>query len=174
MKPEFTSISRLCLHSYLTENLSRTKLRCWDQALLSFSWVSWFQPGKANRKVSHLVQYLSTWITSACESTVIMLLHHFYVHSRDYRDIRRNSTPGFLSHIPCTLVGMTRAFQECGQNRQKSRYTVKRVPLTKNRLRGAFVARKKKSSEPILTKGGDFSTLSKTFFILQLQVYDTE
>ena len=148
----------------------------WDQALLSFSWVNWFQPSKANRKVSHLVQYLSTWITCACESTVIMLLHHFYVHSRDYRDIRRtlNSTPGLRSHIPCTLVGTSRAFQECEQNREKSRYTVKRVPLTKNRLRGPFVARKKRSSEAILTKGGDFSTLWKTFFILQLQVYDTE
>ena len=70
-----------------------------------------------------------------------------------------NSTPGLRSHIPCTLVGTSRAFQECEQNREKSRYTVKRVPLTKNRLRGPFVARKKRSSEAILTKGGDFSTL---------------
>ena len=40
----------------------------WDQALLSISWVNRFQAGKANRKVSHIVQYLCNWITCACES----------------------------------------------------------------------------------------------------------
>ena len=46
----------------------------WDQALLSFSWVNRFQAGKANRKFSHLVHYLFSWITCACESNVIMIV----------------------------------------------------------------------------------------------------
>ena len=130
----------------------------WDRALLSFSWINRFQPGKANRKTPHLVQYLSTWITCACESTVTMLLHHLHVHSRDYRDIRRtlNSTPETSRPTPCMLVGTTRASHQCGQSREKSRYTVKRVPLTKKRLRAPFVARKKKSSAPFWRKVGIF------------------
>ena len=59
------------------------------------------------------------------------------MHSRDYCDIIRtlNSTPGLRGHIPfiqCILVGVT---QECEQIEKKSRYTVKSMPLTKNRWR---------------------------------------
>ena len=66
-----------------------------------------------------------------------------HVHSRDYCDIRRTlkSTPGLRGHIPfieCILVGVT---QECEQIEKKFRYTVKSMPLTKNRWRAPFVAR---------------------------------
>ena len=37
-------------------------------------------------------------------------------------------------------VSTTRESQECGKNPEKSRYTVKRVPLTKNRWRAPFAA----------------------------------
>ena len=46
----------------------------WDQALLSFSWGIRSPAGKANRKVSHLVQYLCTWIMCACKSNVMMIV----------------------------------------------------------------------------------------------------
>ena len=52
----FTSISTFCWHLYLTKNLSGTL----------FSGVNRFQAGKTNQKVSHLVQYLCTWITRTC------------------------------------------------------------------------------------------------------------
>ena len=42
----------------------------WDQALLLVSWENRFQAGKVNWKVAHLVQFLCTWITYACESNV--------------------------------------------------------------------------------------------------------
>ena len=83
----------------------------WDQALLSFSWVNRFLAGKANRKVSHLVQYLCTWITWACESNIIMIVASLvHVQSRDYHDIRRtlNSTPGpSRPHISWYNTGIT-------------------------------------------------------------------
>ena len=85
----------------------------WDQALLSFSWVNRFQAGKANWKVyNFIVQYLCT-----CN-----------VHSRNYRDIKLGPSRPHTMHIS----GTTRPFQECGQSREKSCYTVKRVPLIKS------------------------------------------
>ena len=48
---------------------------------------------------------------------------------------------GLRGHIPCILVGTTRASQECGQFLEKPWYTVNRVPLTKNNLQAPFVAR---------------------------------
>ena len=64
------------------------------------------------------------------------------MHSRDYRDIRRTLN----SHTIQTL-------QEYVQIREKSRSTVHRVPLTKNRLRAPFVARNN-FDEVILTIPG--------------------
>ena len=64
------------------------------------------------------------------------------MHSRDYRDIRR------------TLNSPTiQTLQEYVQIREKSRSTVNRVPLTKNRLRAPFVARNN-FDEVILTVPG--------------------
>ena len=48
---------------------------------------------------------------------------------------------GLRGHTPCILVGTTQASQECGQFWEKPRYTVNRVPLTKNNLQAPFVAR---------------------------------
>ena len=47
---------------------------------------------------------------------------------------------GLRGHILCILVCTTRAFQECGQIRENSRYAVHRVSLTKNRLWAPLVA----------------------------------
>ena len=47
--------------------------------------------------------------------------------------------------MPCILVGTTPATQECGQIMEKPRYTVYKVPLTKNSLRALLVARNKKT-----------------------------
>ena len=43
--------------------------------------------------------------------------------------------------MSCMLAGTTWASQECGQIREKRRYTVNRVPLTKISLRAPLVAR---------------------------------
>ena len=48
---------------------------------------------------------------------------------------------GPRGHITCILVSTTREFREYEQNQEKSRYTGKRVPQTKNRRRAPFVAR---------------------------------
>ena len=48
---------------------------------------------------------------------------------------------GLRGHIRCILDGTTRASRECGQFWEKPRYTVNRVPLTKNNLQAPFVAR---------------------------------
>ena len=120
----------------------------WDQAMLSFSWVNRFQASKANRKVSHLMQYLCTGITCAWESNVIiyccitcMCIHVITVTSRTL-----NSTPGpsrpHSMHIGRENMGISRMRTD----REKSRHTVNKVPLTKFskiRLRAPLVARNK-------------------------------
>ena len=78
----FTSISTFCWHLYLTKNLSGTL----------FSGVNRFQAGKTNQKVSHLVQYLCTWITCACESNVYVV--QFYPCFKFY-------FPLFLGAVMC-------------------------------------------------------------------------
>ena len=75
-------LKKLKLHLFLifasTRILPKTcPALSWDQALLSFFLVNRFQASKANRKVSHLVQHLCTWITCACESTVTMIVASF-------------------------------------------------------------------------------------------------
>ena len=173
MKREFTSISRLCYHSYLAENLSCTKLRSGSTFIFLGKLIPARQGESKSLPFSSIPEYLNYVCLRIDRNNVVAsLLCAFTWLPWHQTDLKLNTRPSQPHTM--TLVGTSRAFQECGQNREKSRYTVKRVPLTKNRLRGPFVARKKKSSEAILTKGGDFSTLSKTFFILQLQVYDTE
>ena len=46
--------------------------------------------------------------------------------------------------MPLILSGTTRSLQECGQIPEKSRYTVNRVPPTKNRLRAPLNRPQKK------------------------------
>ena len=75
----YWNLNKLKLHLFLdfasTLILPKTcPALSWDQALLSFFWVNRFRAGKANRKVSHLVQHLCTWITCACESTLTMIV----------------------------------------------------------------------------------------------------
>ena len=114
------NLNKLYLHGFLNFANVRifptTRLALsWDQALLSFSWVNGFPAGKANRKVSYLVQYLCTWITRT------WLLHHLHVLSRDYCDIRRtfNSTPGpsrpYTMHISRYNTGIPRMWTVLGK-----------------------------------------------------------
>ena len=96
--------------------------------------------GKANRKVSYLVQNLCPWTTCACESNndcciPCMCLHVITVTS----DGPWTQHQGPRGHIPCIFVGTTQASQECGRFWEKPWYTVNRVPLTKNNLQALFV-----------------------------------
>ena len=138
-------LNKLNLHGLLDfANTRMLPITCpalpWDQALLSFSWVNRFPAGKANRKVSFRTEfvylnYVWLWIAE-------WFLHHLHVHSRDYCDIRRtlNSTPGpsrpNTMHISRHNTSIPRIWTDSG----KSRYTVHRVALTKNRLGAPFVA----------------------------------
>ena len=73
-----TLINLIYLHFYTwLTRVSYWKLfihLTWGQALLSFSWVIRSPAGKANWKVSHLVQYLCTWIMCAHKSNVMMIV----------------------------------------------------------------------------------------------------
>ena len=96
--------------------------------------------GKANRKVSYLVQNLCPWTTCACESNndcciPCMCFHVITVTS----DGPWTQHQGPRGHIPCILVGTTQASQECGRFWEKPWCTVNRVPLTKNNLQALFV-----------------------------------
>ena len=173
MKREFTSISRLCYHSYLAENLSCTKLRSGSTFIFLGKLIPAQQGESKSLPFSTIPEYLNYVCLRIDRNNVVASLLCAFTwlpwHQTDLKLNTRPSQPHTM-HISRYITGIPRMWTESG----KSRYTVKRVPLTKNRLRGPFVARKKRSSEAILTKGGDFSTLWKTFFILQLQVYDTE
>ena len=113
------NLNKLYLHGFLdfanVRIFPTTRLALsWDQALLSFSWVNRFPFGKANRKVSYLVQYLCTWITCT------WLLHHLHLLSGDYCHIRRtlNSTPGpsrpYTMHISRYNTGIPRMWTVLG------------------------------------------------------------
>ena len=66
-------------------------------------------------------------ITCMCIHVITVTSVRPWTQSQDVR--------GYIWFIPCILVS-TR--QECEQIEKKSGYTVKRVPLTKNRWRGPF------------------------------------
>ena len=88
-------------------------------------------------------------ITCACESKH-WLLHHLHVHSCDFRDITRrtlNSTTGPSRSHTIHTMHISRYNKGMWTNREKTRYTVNKVPPTKNRWRA--------TSSPAI-KGGSF------------------
>ena len=72
--------------------------------------------GKANRKVSYLVQNLCPWSTCACESNndccIPCRCFHVITVTSDGPWTQHQGPRG---HIPCILVGTTQASQECGR-----------------------------------------------------------
>ena len=90
----------------------------WDQALRSFSWVNRFQADQANRKFSHLVHYLFTWITCACESNVIMIVASLACALTwlpwHHTDLKLNNR-AFAATWHAYFSGRTQESQECGQ-----------------------------------------------------------
>ena len=73
------NLNKLNLHRFLdfvsTRVLPKTcPAFSWGQAELLVSWVNRFPATKTKWKVSHVVHYLPTWITCACESNVMMIV----------------------------------------------------------------------------------------------------
>ena len=94
------------------------------------------------------MQYLCTGITCACESNLIIYccITCMCIHVITVTSLTLNSTPGpsrpHTIHIGRENMGISRMRTD----REKSRYTVNKVPLTKFskiRLRAPFVARNK-------------------------------
>ena len=123
----------------------------WDQALLSLSWVSRFQAGKANRNVSHLVKYLCTCIEPELSNVInVMIVSSLACvltwlpwHQTDLKLNTRALAATYLA-FPVLLLnqrislyntGILRMWTDSGKI---SLYSVHGVPLTKNRLRGSF------------------------------------
>ena len=67
---------------------------------------------KKNRKVPYLVRYLCTWTTCACESNndccITCMCFHVITVTPDWPWTQHQ---GLRGHIPCILVGITRASQ---------------------------------------------------------------
>ena len=102
------------------------------QALLSFPLVNRFLAGKANRKVSYLVQKIMCECVyeSKYQTNSNALEIYIYVITAGISDGPSTQHKGPRGHIQCILVGRTKASQECGRILVKHALLFKKVPLT--------------------------------------------
>ena len=100
-------------------------------------YVNRFQVGKANRKISHLLQYLCAWITCACKLNVIMTVASLACaltsKTWHHMDLKLN-TMAIAATLWLYISQNNTGISTMWTYQEKSCYTVNKVPLTKSRL----------------------------------------
>ena len=128
------------------------------QALLSFPLVNRFLAGKANRKVSYLVQKIMCECVyeSKYQTNSNALEIYIYVITAGISDGPSTQHKGPRGHIQCILVGRTKASQECGQILVKHALLFKKVP------------QKTAGSQLLARKHGIVTDWGEMYWVIQL------